>query len=226
VGSNPVAFKLAALDGASPNWNPQPPTIPAGLPADLLERRPDVAEAERQLAAANARIGVAKAAFFPVLRLTGSGGYVSGEIDNMFNWESRVWSVGPSVSLPLFAGGRNRANYKRSQAAYQEAIAKYRQQILVAFGEVENSLAGVHHLATQAEAQNRAVANARRAAELAADRYRSGIVSYLEVVDAGRERLQAERAQAQLAGQRLAISIQLIKALGGGWDQGRLANNK
>ena len=226
VGSNPAAFKLAALDGASPNWNPQPPTIPAGLPADLLERRPDVAEAERQLAAANARIGVAKAAFFPVLRLTGSGGYVSGEIDNMFNWESRVWSVGPSVSLPLFAGGRNRATYKRSQAAYQEAIARYRQQILVAFGEVENSLAGVHHLATQAEAQNRAVANARRAAELAADRYRSGIVSYLEVVDAGRESLQAERGQAQLAGQRLVNSIQLIKALGGGWEERRLANTR
>src|SRR6185312_9414769 len=130
----------------------KPPAIPAGLPADLLERRPDVAEAERQLAAANARIGVAKAAFFPVLRLTGSGGYVSGDIDNLFNWDSRVWSIGPSISLPIFAGGRNRANYKRSKAAFEEAVAKYRQRILVAFGEVEDSLADIRHLSTQAAA--------------------------------------------------------------------------
>ena len=153
VGSNPAVFKIAALGPASSNWNPQPPAIPAGLPADLLERRPDVAEAERKLAAANARIGVAKATFFPVVRLTSSGGYVSGEVENMFNWESRVWSIGPSVSLPIFAGGRNRADYQRSQGVYQEAIARYRQQILIAFGEVESSLAGVRHLATQAEAQ-------------------------------------------------------------------------
>ena len=219
VGANPAAFKLAALTGANTNWNPRPPTVPSGLPAQLLERRPDVAEAERQLAAANARIGVAKAAFFPVLRLTGSGGYVSGEVDNLFNWESRAWSIGPSLSLPIFAGGRNRANYKRSQAAYQEAVAKYRQQVLVAFGEVENSLAGIHHLSTQAAAQNRAVAAAHRAAGLATDRYRAGIVSYLEVVDASRDALQTERANAQLAGQRLATTVQLVKALGGGWTE-------
>jgi multidrug efflux system outer membrane protein len=189
------------------------------LPADLLERRPDVAEAERQLASANAKIGVAKAAFFPVVRLTGSGGYLSGDMDSLFKWDSRVWSLGPSLSLPIFAGGRNRADYKRSQAAYQEAIAKYRQRILVAFGEVENSLAGIHHLSTQAVAQDRAVANARRAAELATDRYRSGIVSYIEVVDASRDALQAERGSAQLAGQRLVVAVQLIKALGGGWTE-------
>jgi len=222
VGSNPSNFKLAALESANMRWNPQPPPVPAGLPADLLERRPDVAEAERQLAAANARIGIAKAAFFPVLRLTGSGGYVSGDIDNLFKWESRAWSIGPSISLPIFAGGRNRANYRRSQAAYQEVIARYRQQILVAFGEVENSLAGIYHLSNQAEAQNRAVANARRAAELATDRYRSGIVSYLEVVDASRDALQAERGNAQLAGQRLVTSVQLIKALGGGWTEAQI----
>src|SRR5205085_7511829 len=153
VGSNPSLFHLPAGAG---RWNPRPPPVPAGLPAELLERRPDVAEAERQLAAANARIGVAKAAFFPVVRLTGSGGFVSGDIDSLFKWESRVWSLGPSLSLPIFAGGRNRAEYKRSQAAYQEAVAKYRQRILVAFGEVENSLAGVYHLSKQAEAQERA----------------------------------------------------------------------
>jgi multidrug efflux system outer membrane protein len=188
----------------------------------LLERRPDVAEAERQLAASNARIGVAKAAFFPVLRLTASGGFLSGEVDNLFNWDSHVWSIGPSVSLPIFAGGRNRANLERSRASYDESVAAYRQRILVAFGEVENSLAGVHYLATQNEAQNRALANARRAAELATERYRAGIVSYLEVVDANRAALQTERGTAQLAGQRLATTVQLIKALGGGWSEGTL----
>ena len=222
VGANPATFKLAALNDANVNWNPTPPVVPAGLPADLLERRPDVAEAERQLAAANARIGVAKAAFFPVLRLTGSGGYLSGDIDNLFNWESRVWSIGPSISLPVFAGGRNRANLKRSKAAYEEAVAAYRQRILVAFGDVENSLAGIHHLGNQAAAQQRAVANARRAAELAGERYRAGIVSYLEVVDANRATLQTERANAQIVGQRLITAVQLIKALGGGWTEHQL----
>jgi multidrug efflux system outer membrane protein len=216
VGANPSNFTIAR---ATERWNPQPPVIPAGLPADLLERRPDVAEAERQLAAANARIGVAKAAFFPVVRLTASGGLLSGEVGNLFNWDSHVWSIGPSVSLPIFAGGRNRANLQGSRAAYEESIASYRQRILVAFGEVENSLAGVHHLATQAEAQNRALANARRAAELAGDRYRAGIVSYLEVVDANRAALQAERGTSQVAGQQLAATVQLIKALGGGWTE-------
>jgi len=217
VGENPVTFRLAPIEAANVNWDPAPPTVPAGLPAELLERRPDVAEAERQLAAANARIGVAKAAFFPVLRLTGSGGYLSGDIESLFNWESRVWSIGPSISLPLFSGGRNRANYRRSKAAFEEAVARYRQQILVAFGEVENSLAAVHHLAIEATAQDRALANARHAADLATERYRAGLVSYLEVVDANRATLQTERASAQLAGQRLNATVQLVKALGGGW---------
>jgi multidrug efflux pump len=215
VGANPSSFHLAADTN---QWRPQPPDIPAGLPGELLERRPDIAEAERQLASANARIGVAKASFFPVLTLTGSGGYVSADIDSLFKWDSRTWSFGPSLTLPLFAGGRNKANYRRSQAAYQESVAHYRQQVLVAFGDVEDSLSGIHHLSTQAEAQGRAVTNARRAANLATDRYRSGIVSYLEVVDASREALQAERGEAQLSGQRLIATVQLIKAMGGGWQ--------
>src|SRR6266496_408084 len=176
VGENPSTFKFATASGdGGTRWNPAPPKIPAGLPSDLLERRPDISEAERQLAAANARIGVAKAAFFPVLRLTGSGGYVSGDIESLFNWDSRVWSIGPSVSLPIFAGGRIRSEYQRSQAAHDEAVALYRQRVLVAFGDVENSLAGIRHLGNQAAAQDRAVANARRAAELAGERYRAGI---------------------------------------------------
>ena len=223
VGANPTSFKLAPLGQAERGWNPAPPGIPAGLPAQLLERRPDVADAERQLAATNARIGVAKAAFFPVVQLTASGGYLSADVESLFNWDGRVWSLGPSISLPVFTGGRNRANLERARAAYEEALAKYRQQILVAFGDVENSLAGIRHLGLEAVAQDRAVANARRAAELANERYRSGIVSYLEVVDANRERLQAERAQAQLAGERLVVAVQLIKALGGGWSEKMVA---
>jgi len=222
VGENPTTFKLAALENANTDWNPQPPEIPAGLPADLLERRPDVAEAERQLASANAKIGVAKAAFFPVLTLTGSGGYLSGDVDTLFNSDSRTWSVGPSISLPIFAGGRNRANYKRSQAAFQETLALYRQQVLIAFGDVENSLSAIRHLADQSEAQQRAVKNAQRAADLATERYRSGIVAYIEVVDANRDALSAERANAQLTGQRLIASVQLIKALGGGWEEQKI----
>ena len=223
VGENPATFQLTAAPSAKAvKWNPAPPDVPAGLPSDLLERRPDVAEAERQLTAANARIGVAKAAFFPSLHLTGSGGYVSSDIDNLFNWDSRIWSIGPSLSLPIFAGGRNLANYRHSQSVYDESIARYRQQILVAFGDVENSLAGIRYLGDQAVAQDRAVENARRAAELATDRYRAGIVSYLEVVDANRETLQSERGRAQLTGQRLNASVLLIKALGGGWTERQL----
>jgi NodT family efflux transporter outer membrane factor (OMF) lipoprotein len=221
VGSNPSQFHLAAV--VPGNWNPPSPEIPAGLPSDLLERRPDVATAERQLASANARIGVAKAAFFPVLTLTGSGGYLSADADSLFNWSSRTWSIGPSISLPIFAGGRNKAGYQRSKSVFEESVANYRQQVLVAFGEVEDSLSGIRHLADQASAQQRAVTNARRAADLATDRYRSGIVSYIEVVDAEREALQAERDNAQLAGQRLIAAVQLIKALGGGWNNSAVA---
>jgi multidrug efflux system outer membrane protein len=223
AGENPVTFRLPALEQRSNIWNPQPPSIPAGLPADLLERRPDVAAAERQLASANAKIGVAKGAFFPVVTLTASGGYLSGDVESLFNWNSRVWSIGPSVSLPIFAGGRNRANLQRARSAHDESVALYRQQVLVAFGDVENSLSGIRQLTVQAEAQARAVTAARRATDLATQRYRSGIVAYLEVVDASRDALAAERANAQLAGQRLITTVQLIKALGGGWNVRQLA---
>ena len=215
VGEHPSTFKLIATD--QKEWNPEPPEIPAGLPSDLLQRRPDVATAERQLASANAKIGVAKASFFPVLTLTGSGGFLSGDVDTLFNWSSRTWAIGPSLSLPIFAGGRNRANFERAKAAFAESVANYREQVLVAFSDVENSLARIQHLSVQAEAQRRAVTNARRAASLAQDRYRSGIVSYIEIVDADREALAAERSNAQLTGQRLIASVQLVKALGGGW---------
>jgi outer membrane protein, multidrug efflux system len=220
IGDNPSTFQLeAASADRLAKWDPVPPTIPAGLPADLLERRPDVSEAERQLAAANARIGVAKAAFFPTLTLTGSGGYVSGDLGDFFKWDSSAWSIGPSVSLPIFAGGRNQANYQRSEAAYEEGVALYRQKILVAFGEVESSLSAIRFLAEQAAAQDRAVVDSSRAAELADTRYRTGIVGNLQVLEAYRDVLQAKRAKTQLSGQRLIASAQLIKALGGGWKE-------
>lgn len=215
VGQNPADFHLAPNTN---EWAPQPPRIPAGLPGDLLERRPDVAQAERELASANAKIGVAKAAFFPVVTLTGSGGYLSGDVNTLFQWESRTWTFGPSVSLPIFAGGRNLVNFRRTKAAYAEAVADYRQQVLQAFGDVEDSLSDIRHLGDQAAAQEQAVSNAKRSADLAVERYRSGIVSYIEVVDADRDELSAERAATQLTGQRLSADVQLIKALGGGFD--------
>lgn len=202
--------------------NVLPPVIPAGLPGELLERRPDIAEAERNLAAANARIGVAKAAFFPVVRLTGLAGFNSFEVETLFNWESRVWSLGPSITLPLFQGGRNRANLKRSQAVFEENVALYRQQILVAFKEVQDALTGAKLLSQQAEAQERSLRSSRRTAEISNTRYRAGLVSYLEVVESERTALAAERDSARIAGQRLVTSVQLIKALGGGWADSNL----
>jgi multidrug efflux pump len=223
TGTNPSSFHLPAVN--TTNWNPAPPEIPAGLPSDLLERRPDVSAAERQLASANAKIGVAKASFFPVITLTGSAGFLSADVDSLFNWSSRTWSIGPSITLPIFAGGRLRANYHGAQAAFAEAAGNYQQQVLVAFGDVEDSLAGIHFLAEQAAAQQRAVDHSQRAAQLAEQRYTSGIVSYLEVVDANRDALDSQRAAAQLAGQRLISSVQLIKALGGGWDSSSIMTN-
>jgi multidrug efflux system outer membrane protein len=126
------------------------------LPSELLERRPDVAEAERLLAADNARIGIAKAAFFPAIRLTGSGGYLSADAESLFNWESRFWSIGPSISLPIFSGGRNKANLRRSRDRFEESVARYRQRVLVAFGEVEDTLAGIRYLAEESAARQRA----------------------------------------------------------------------
>jgi len=193
------------------------PVVPPGLPSMLLERRPDVASAERQLAAANARIGVAKAAYFPVLRLTGSAGYVSADVESLFNWESRVWSLGPSVSWPLFAGGRNRANLARARAAFDESMAKYRHQVLVAFAEVQEQLTGLKHLADEAAAVERTHAAAQRTYEQARARYEGGIVSYLEVIESQRTLLAAELDNIRLHAVRQIASVQLIKALGGSW---------
>ena len=194
------------------------PPIPVGLPSELLMRRPDVAAAENNLKAANAQIGVAKSAFFPAISLTGSAGYASAEIDDLFLHDSRAWSIGPSIYLPLFQGGRNRANYQRSQAAYEEAVAGYRQNILTALREVQDALTASQRLWEQSEAIARAVASAREVRELAEERYLVGGTSYLEVIDAQRTALTVERSAATLTGQRLITRVALIRALGGGWE--------
>jgi multidrug efflux pump len=213
TGTPAPQFSVSPIENAATSI----PTIPAGLPSDLLERRPDVAAAERRVAVANAQIGVAKAAFFPVLRLTGSAGYASAELESVFNWESRLWSFGPSLSLPVFAGGRNRANLARARRAYEESAALYRQQVLVAFGEVQENLTALKFLADQAAAIGRTREAARQTYQYALARYEGGIVSYLEVIDSQRTLLAAELDMARLLGLRQATAVQLVKALGGGW---------
>ncbi|MBX3747242.1 MAG: efflux transporter outer membrane subunit [Verrucomicrobiae bacterium] len=220
TGQPPPAFRLAPRPDPLGEAEPEPPLVPAGLPSALLERRPDIAEAERQLAADNARIGIARAAFFPVVRLTGSGGFLSADVESLFQWESRVWSIGPSVSLPLFAGGRHRAGLRQSKARFEESVARYRQRILVAFGEVEDALAALRHLAVQADAQSEALAQSLRARDLAQAGFTTGLTDFLSVIDADREALRNERAIRQIAGQRRIAAVQLIKALGGGWENG------
>jgi multidrug efflux system outer membrane protein len=211
-GQNSSSFSLAETARLY-----QPPAIPIGLPADLLERRPDVAQAERSMAAASEGIGIAKAAFFPAILLTGSAGAESVDLKDIFNWESRAWTIGPNISLPLFQGGRNRAGLQRAQAAYQEAVAQYRSQVLLAFREVEDGLVGLRLLKGQYEAQMRAVDAAKQVADLSLIRYKEGLASYLEVVVADRTELENEILAYDLNGQRIVTTVQLIKALGGGW---------
>lgn len=194
-----------------------PPAVGVALPSELLERRPDVAQAERVMQAENARIGVAKAAFFPTVRLTGTAGLESASFDQLFRADSRTWGVGPEITLPLFEGGRNKANLERSRFRYDETVATYRQTVLNAVREVDNALAGIHLLARQYEAQARTVAAATRTVVLSQQRFDAGLVAYFDVVDAARTSLDARRAAARLQGQRHLATIALVKALGGDW---------
>ncbi|MBX6392604.1 MAG: efflux transporter outer membrane subunit, partial [Burkholderiales bacterium] len=198
------------------------PRIPAGLPSQLLERRPDVAAAERALAAANARIGVARAAFFPVLQLTASGGYESGSLSDLFRWSSRTWLLGPLagtiLNTPIFTGGRLSADLDRAWAEYDEAVGRYRQTVLAAFAEVEDALIGLRLLGAQARANADALEAARRATEIAEARYRAGAANYLEVIDAQRSELAIRRLAVQIEGERHTATVALVRALGGGWQ--------
>lgn len=212
VGVNPEAFRINAAPLAA-----AAPDVPTGLPSELLERRPDVAAAERSLAAANARIGVAKAAFFPSIGLTAFAGANSNELNNLLTWGSREWAAGPFVTVPLFNGGTNLANYRQAQAAYDEALADYRQQVLVAFQEVEDGLSDLRLLAKETEILTSAVASSAGASKLSVIRYKAGLVSYIEVIDSQRTQLESEVSLTQARADRLSAAVQLIRALGGGW---------
>jgi multidrug efflux system outer membrane protein len=201
------------------------PSIPAGLPSSLLERRPDITAAQRTMEAANARIGVARAARFPALSIGASGGGLAGTLADAFSWSSGSWMVGALASLPVIDGGRNRANVTRSEAGLEEAVAAYRQSVLVAFAEVEDNLAGLRILSGQTAQIDEAVVSARRAADLAQKLYDAGRSSYLELLDAQRNLATVERSAVQLRGNRAVTTVALIRALGGGWGAPATSEN-
>ena len=221
---------LAVLLGRAPadfGVAPQPlgrttVKVPAGLPSALLERRPDIAAAERGMAAANARIGAAQAAFFPRLSLTGALGYESNELGDLFKWSSRSFLLGPllgtMLSLPVFDGGARQAGVDRARASYEEEVARYRQTVLQAFREVEDNLANLRILDDQTRQQDVAVTASERAARLLRLQYREGAVSFLNVIDADRSVLLQRRVAVQLDGERARSTVDLIRAMGGGWD--------
>jgi multidrug efflux system outer membrane protein len=195
------------------------PLIPAGLPSTLLERRPDIAAAQRAMEAANARIGVARSAMFPSLMLNANAGGISGgTVADVFKWSSRSWLLGAALSMPLIDGGRNKANITRSEAALEESVGTYRQSVLTAFAEVEDNLAGLRILAGQTVQIEDAVVSARRSADLAQKLYSAGRSSYLDLLDAQRNLATVERTAVQLRGNRAVTTVALIRALGGGWD--------
>jgi NodT family efflux transporter outer membrane factor (OMF) lipoprotein len=193
------------------------PTTPVALPSSLLERRPDIAAAERRVEAANAEIGVAQSAYFPKLTLSASGGAQSSVLSDLFSLPNRFWSFGPALAATLFDGGARRAQVAQATAAYDATVAAYRQTVLVSFQEVEDNLAALRILETEAAAQDEAVTLARRSVELTNNQYQSGIVSYLNVIQVQATALNNERTAVDLNNRRLAASVQLMKALGGDW---------
>lgn len=193
------------------------PSIPAGLPSELLRARPDIRAAERQLAAENARVGVATAAFYPSISLTGSLGMQASDIGNLFNHGARFWGIGPEIYVPIFQGGANKARLAGAQARYEEVLEGYQQTILEALAEVETRLAASKLYGTQVAAQRRAVIAAREARDTASDQYEGGTSNYLNVLDAERTALDAERQEALLAGADFVNTVNLIRALGGRW---------
>jgi multidrug efflux system outer membrane protein len=195
--------------------------VPPGLPSALLERRPDIAAAERAMAAANSRVGLAKSAFFPRLDITGAFGYEAAGLSELFKWSSRAFLLGPfagtALTLPLFDGGRRSAQLAEARAQYDEDVSSYRSQVLKAFREVEDSLADLRLLDDQIRAQTGAVNAAERAEHLSETQYREGQVNYLDVLDSERTVLVAQRQASQLAGSQAVATVSLIRALGGGW---------
>jgi multidrug efflux system outer membrane protein len=213
TGKSASAFSMAEapLDAA-------PPAIPTGVPSEILERRPDVATSERQMAFENAQVGLATAAFYPHITLSGSGGWESRDIATLVSAPSAFWSLGGDLLQPIFNGGRNRANLAAARSAYDESVANYRESVLVAFQQVEDGLSGLALLDQASKSQQTAVADSRRALDIANNRYVGGVTTYLDVITAQTTLLNNERLATQLLGQQMTTSVFLVKALGGAWD--------
>lgn len=213
VGEAASSFDVAVRD-----WTTALPVIPAGVPGTVLSRRPDVAAAQSAMLAAQARIGVAQAAWFPSVALTGSGGYASTELGDLFTWPARAWGISALLALPLLDGGRREAGVQNARAGLDAALASYREQVLTAFKDVEDQLSALERLAQQADAQSRAVAAASRATTLSNIRYRNGLVSQLELLDAQRSELRNRREALHVRSAQYQATVGLVRALGGGWD--------
>jgi multidrug efflux system outer membrane protein len=225
VQRSQLEHAIAVLDGRpasefslpSSPFSGLPPSIPPGLPADLLARRPDIAEADRYVAAATAQIGVARTAYLPQLSLTGFAGFESTNTASLFNWQNSIASLGAAALTPLFNGGRIRAGVDQARAAYRGSLAQYEKTVLTAYQDVEDQLAALRILSGEAQSETDAVADAKRGEEIAMNRYKSGLVGYLDVLVAQTTLLSNERTAAQISGQRMVATVVLIKALGGGW---------
>jgi NodT family efflux transporter outer membrane factor (OMF) lipoprotein len=200
-----------------------PPVIPLGVPSDVLERRPDVASAERAMAPANAQIGVARAAFYPSVILGPQVGLDSRQLSRLFDGPSLLWSVGVSATQVLFDGGRLAANVDFARAGYDVSVANYRRVVLTAMQEVEDGITGVATLDSAYAQAQLAIGSARRVLDIASSRYEGGVATYLDVITAQQSLLASERLAAQLLGQRLLVSVFLVKALGGDWPDGPAA---
>ncbi|HVR84851.1 MAG TPA: efflux transporter outer membrane subunit [Planctomycetota bacterium] len=217
MGKAPADF---ALPVKALNLDIELPKVPAGLPAELLRRRPDVAEAEQNLAAASAQIGVAVSQYYPDLQLTGAAGWESLDFRHLLNWQSRIWSIGASVAQPIFEGGRIDASVDQARGRYAELLAVYRGQVLIAYRDVEDALTDLHLRSEAAQSLTQAVESSREYLNLADTQFKQGLISYFQVIDAERTLLGNELSAAQLASQRLVSLILLIKALGAGWEEG------
>jgi NodT family efflux transporter outer membrane factor (OMF) lipoprotein len=220
-GKPPSDLSISTMTGQLP----PPPTL-AGVPSTLLERRPDIAAAERQVAAANEQIGIAKAAFFPSLTLSATGSSQTTVFDDLFSVPTRFWSVGPQVIETLFDAGKRKAQVAEFRAAYDGTVANYRQTVLTAFQQVEDSLAELRVLAEETDVANRAVAAAKQTLDLSTIQYRGGLTNYLQVIIAQTSALQNQRAAVQILTRRNVASVLLIEALGGGWDASQLPSVK
>jgi len=202
--------------------NASPPPVPFGVPSELLERRPDIAASERLVAQANAQIGIARAAYFPTLTLSASGGFESSSITDWFSWPSRFWSVGPTLAETIFDAGLRKATVQQYRAQYDETVANYRQAVLTAFQQVEDNLASLRILSQEIEQQNVAINSSQRYLNLATDRYRLGIDPYLNVISAQTTLLTNKQTLVNLQMQQITSSVQLVEALGGGWTTAQL----